>query len=220
MSPIYLAVEDRLSEVVGQKLLFKHGFQKEFIATMGLTGNGWLRKSLKSLNTLAQSAAPVLVLTDLDMVECAPSLINKWFCALRLERADDFLFRVSVREIEAWLLADSGNFSAFCGCPMNQIPIDPESELDPKQRLLSLIRRYGHRELKADMLPYKGSSSVVGVGYNMRLIDFVCQSWDIESALERSDSLFRADRAISNYCRKDRQNRGQALSKPDTLKKK
>jgi hypothetical protein len=102
-----------------------------------------------------EDAIPVLLMTDLDHVECAPVLIDDW-CG-RHPLPKNMLFRVAVREVEAWLLADREGFSKYSGVPVEKIPRNPESLDDPKQMLMKLIRRYGYRKIKVEVLPDRGS---------------------------------------------------------------
>ena len=108
------------------------------------------------------------------------------------------LFRVAVREVEAWLLADREAFAAFVGAPLNKLPLNPDSLDDPKQTLLGFVRRYGRREIKADILPKPGSRSKIGLGYNQRLRRFVAELWEPERATACSDSLARAFARLRN----------------------
>jgi len=104
----------------------------------------------------------------------------------------DFLFRVAVREVESWLLADREAMARFLHISSAQCPDSPDDIIDPKQALLNLVRKSNNRALKQDILPAKGSMSSVGLGYNARLSDFVWNYWDVNRAVAQSDSLNRA----------------------------
>jgi hypothetical protein len=103
-----------------------------------------------------------------------------------------FLFRVAVREVEAWLMADREGFSRFSGIPVEKMPHVPEDLEDPKRDLLQLVRRYAHREIKANLLPERGSIARIGLGYNEILSRFVRDTWSIKNAVSNSESLSRA----------------------------
>jgi hypothetical protein len=189
MTEVYIATEDALSEAVANRLITDTSNHMHVAVSFGKKGNGYLRSNINSFRILAQSY-PILLLTDLDNVRCPASLIAKW-CGRR-NLPEKFLFRVAVRETEAWILADRHGFAAFSGVPHQQIPLHPESLRDPKAALLSLVERYGRRSIKADILPARRSTARVGLAYNQALCNFVNHSWSIERAAAVSDSLNRA----------------------------
>lgn len=188
MTLLYVATEDALSEYVVDTLVAKADQGLTIAVHLGRKGNGYLRAKLPELITLARKI-PVFLLTDLDMVECPPTLIASWTGGVGLPA--DMLFRVAVREIEAWLLADRDGFSEFFSVPLSQIPLNPESVDDPKGLLLKLIRRYSSREIKAAILPERGSKTKIGFGYNQMLNRFVGEAWSVDRAVATSDSLAR-----------------------------
>lgn len=189
MTPIYIAFEEARSEAVLQRLVLEANPGLQVAVSIGGKGNGYLKEKLPALIKTAYKI-PVLLLTDLDDSPCAPELITCW-CGQRV-LPGSMLFRVAVREIEAWLLADCEGFSRFSGIPKTKIPIKPENLADPKQTLLNLVRRYGRRNIKSDLLPAADSHAKVGFGYNAALRVFVNSLWSIESASLRADSLRRA----------------------------
>jgi hypothetical protein len=195
MTEIYLATEDALSEAVAERLVMDANRTLRVAVRMGRQGNGYLKQKLPELTRVANSI-PVLMLTDLDKIECPPALIANWSSSRPLPPS--MLFRVAVREVEAWLLADRKGFAGFVGAPLNKLPLNPDSLDDPKQTLLGFVRRYGRREIKADMLPKPGTRSTVGLGYNQRLSRFVTEVWDPERATTCSDSLARAFKRLRN----------------------
>lgn len=145
MIPVCTAVEDRLSGAVLERLLQ----ETEGKLTIGMritpTGFGKLKKKLPELVRLA-SNVPVILLTDLDQKDCAPGLINDWLS--RGPKPHELLFRVAVREVEAWLLADKQNFADFARIPPAKVPESPELLGDPKQTLLNLVTRYSPSSLR------------------------------------------------------------------------
>ena len=189
MTELYLATEDSLSERVAEKLVMDANRDLCVVVRMGLKGNGYLKQKLPELVRLANNI-PVFMLTDLDRIECAPSLIADWTAGALIPQS--LLLRVAVREVEAWLLADREAFSEFVGAPLNKLPANPEILADPKQALLGLVRSYGRREIKNEILPAPGSKSTVGVGYNQTLGRFVAEVWEPRRAAANSNSLARA----------------------------
>lgn len=189
MTEIYLATEDTLSEAVAERLVINANQSLQVSVRMGGKGNGYLKQKLPKLIELANSI-PVFLLTDLDRLECPPALINEWSGGRSMPPT--MLFRIAVREVESWLLADRNAFADFIGVSPNKIPLSPESIDDPKQVLLGLVRRYGNRAIKSEILPAPNSRSSVGLGYNQTLGRFVMDKWEPRRAVENSDSLARA----------------------------
>ncbi|TEU24240.1 DUF4276 family protein [Alkanindiges illinoisensis] len=192
----FLACEDPLAQACGERLL-QHLAPDTLIKPIITGGNGQLKKKLPNFIKLAHHA-PILLLTDLDKVICAPALIKDWL--VEPNHPEQFYFRVAVRETESWLLADRQGLSAWINAPINKIPLNSELEQDPKKYLLDLVNRYGNRQLKEDLLPSPTNiTSKVGLGYNARLTEFVRENWCIESAIEHSDSLARAYKQLQKF---------------------
>jgi len=193
MKALYIATEDALSELVADRLVLEANQSFREVIHIRHQGNGYLRKKFRSLAKTACSI-PVLMLTDLDRIDCPPTLLADWCNGQILP--DGMLFRVAVREIEAWLLADREGFSRFAGVPLDKMPQRPESLDDPKQTLLSLVRRYGNRDIKDGILPERGSSAKIGYAYNQTLSRFVQAVWSVTNASRNADSLDRACRRL------------------------
>jgi len=185
---IGIATEDALSEAVVEKILGSALSDFHFAFKVRKGGYGYLRKNIRKFNKAAQTY-PVLLLTDLDNALCASELTSSW---LTIPKSPNFLFRVAVREVEAWLLADREAIAQFLNVSSSICPDSPDNLADPKQTLLNLVKKSKNRQIKHDLLPVKGSLSPVGLGYNTRLSDFVWKHWDVKRAVVRSDSLDRA----------------------------
>ncbi len=190
---VYVAVEDALSEAVAQRLIEDENQGMTVSVSVGRRGNSYLKQNLSSYAVIARTI-PLLLLTDLDRGACPAELINEWRGKRSLPRR--MLFRVAVREIEAWLLADREGFAGFSGVPLHRIPEQPELLDDPKETLLNLVRRYGKRTVKEDILPQRTSTARVGLAYNQALCGFVRQSWSPERAAPVAESLRRARQRI------------------------
>ena len=90
------------------------------------------KKKIPALINMAKNGLPSLVITDLDRTLCAPSLVRQ--CAgitadKPLSLPDDFFFRVAVRAIEAWIMADRKELACLCPCPC-PCPIIPERTVE------------------------------------------------------------------------------------------
>jgi hypothetical protein len=190
---LFLAVEDQLTLFVGERLI-REVFGSEIkITPIGLKGNGYLRSRLNSFKAMANNALVILI-TDLDNLNCAPTLIHEWFEGTH--KPNNLLFRVAVREIEAWVMADREGLARFLEISLDVIPRNPESLIDPKSTLIKLARK-SKKEIRTEIVPSKGTFAKQGLGYNAALKPFVEGSWSINTAIENSDSLKRAVNRIT-----------------------
>lgn len=186
--PVNIATEDELSEVVLTRLLRFSG-RKYWIGTAYRRGGyGYLKKTVPAWNRAAVRT-PFLILTDLDEVQCPSKLISDW---LNEPVHSNLLVRIAVREVESWLLADSGGLAAYLRVSTTLIPEHPDELADPKAVLVSIARKSRSRDIKSRILPKDNSTAKQGPDYNSCLSAFVTERWDIESAIKRSPSLKRA----------------------------
>jgi hypothetical protein len=184
---VALVVEDALSLVVMAKLLAHTGRGYTVTRQLVERGFGNIRRSVAKYRT-ASHVLPHVVLTDLDQAVCPPFLREQWGVATL---PNSMLFRVAIREVEAWLLADRVGFSDFAGIPQNKISQAPESLVDPKQTLLNLVRRSRNRRLAIELIPSQGSRVSIGPLYNERLSTYVRENWDVDAAMALAPSLKR-----------------------------
>lgn len=188
MSPatISVAVEGLPDEAVARRLIRHVGAEPGPV--YGKLGKPHLRERITGYNHAARHA-PWLVMVDLDQeADCAPPLRAAW---LR-DPAPRLCFRVAVRAVEAWLMADAVALAAFLGVTVRRVPADPESISDPKQVMVSLARASRRRSIREDMVPREGSGRGVGPVYTSRLSEFASLHWRPVEAALRSDSLRRA----------------------------
>jgi hypothetical protein len=188
---VYLACEDEPARAMGERLLRETVVGVQIAGPIGGKGKTHLQRKCDDFLRLSQSQS-LFLLTDLDRGDCAPSLISDWFGTRALP--ERFLFRVVVREIESWLMADYEGFSAFSGIPEKALRLPVEETLDPKETLLGLIRKHGNKSLKADLSPADPTRTArVGPGYNARLAAFISDpaGWSPARAAENADSLRR-----------------------------
>jgi hypothetical protein len=191
-----VATEDALCEAVARKLLIGARVREREITFVGKKGSGYLRKNLRKY-LQASSRFPVLLLTDLDSARCAPSLVAEWMDG---ETAGScFLFRVAVREVEAWLLADRRGFAEFLGVSEARIERDTETIADPKRYLLELAR-LARRELRRGLLPAPNAAARQGFEYNSLLCGFVTDKWSEKRAASGNRSLRAAIERLNSRC--------------------
>lgn len=191
MGYIALATEDELSEAVGRRL--SADFALDVAQSFRRGGNGYLRNRLPTFCQIANHR-PVLLLTDLDQKECAPSLLNDWY--RRLDRPQNLLLRVAVREVEAWLLADREALSDFLRISARHLPAQPELLNDPKEELLRAALRAPKR-IREDLVARHNALASQGIGYNRLLAGFVESRWSPERASAVSSSLAKTRERIS-----------------------
>ncbi|WP_333438429.1 hypothetical protein [Microcoleus sp. D2_18a_D3] len=158
-------------------------------------GYGKIKKIISGLNYAAKGM-PYLVLTDLDNAECPLVIISEW---LTQPKHPNLLFRIAVKEVEAWLLAHREGFAQFLGISVDLIPGDADRIPDPKQLLINLAKKSKKRNLREAIVPDRNSTAKIGKDYNGQLIHFVNQSWQVASAQTNSPSLKRAMNAIVNF---------------------
>jgi len=191
--PVNVLVEGITDEAVVRRVLEYVGLTCGTVYGKG--GKGAMLERLTNYNQAARFA-PWLVVVDLNHdAECAPAFTR----SVLPNPASGMRFRVAVRAIETWLLADAKRLAAFLGIPVARVPLNQDAEPDPKTTLINLARRSSRRTIREDIVPREGSGSRVGAGYPGRLIEFVMAAkrpWRPEVAIRYSDSLRRCVQAL------------------------
>jgi len=187
MTVINTATEDELSERVAVRLVTDVVPNGMLGLMLRKGGAGYLRSSLSKFCQMA-SREHVLLLTDLDQQICASELIANWTGSTPIP--DRLLFRIPVREIESWLLADRQGIAALLGVSEARLPPYPDELPDPKHTLLNAARN-ASRSVRSELVVSRGSLASQGLGYNRVLSTYVDTIWDIERAADRSPSLRR-----------------------------
>lgn len=183
---ISAAVEGIVDESVIRRLVTHVGAIPGNI--YGKTGKQDIRRRIQGYNSAAQRS-PWIVLVDLDNdAHCAPPLRAAW-----LPNPTPLMcFRVAVRQVEAWLLADREGIASYLAVRRDSIPGDPESLANAKDTLVNLARKSRRREIREDMVPRIGSGRDVGPAYSSRVIEFTSTHWRPDDASLHSESLSRA----------------------------
>jgi len=186
MVVISAAVEGLVDEAVVKSLIHEAGANHGQI--YGKKGKAHLRASIDGYNSAARFC-PWFVLVDLDHdAVCAPDFCRRWIPV----RSTKLCFRVAVRAVESWLLADPEAIARFLRVSQSHVPIDPDSEANPKQAMVNLAAKSRRRSIREDMVPRPGSGRTVGPAYTSRLIEFIqSPSWRPSIAANRSPSLSR-----------------------------
>ena len=180
---------------VGVEGLSDQGVASAILRACGLSVSGWygmhgkvpLLKKLPNYN-LAARHSPWVVFVDLDDDGPCPG-----------KKRDDWLpdasplmcFRIAVRELEAWLLADQEQIAEFLGVSASRIPSQPENLDDPKQSLISLARRSRKRAIREGLVPRDGSGASVGPTYASDIREFGRTQWRPLVAAKSAPNLER-----------------------------
>jgi hypothetical protein len=192
--PVNIAVEDELSEVALRRIL--QDIKSYALGTAYRRGGfGYLRKTIYGWNQAARGT-PFVVLTDLDKYLCPAELIADW---LPVPKHPNLMFRVAVREVESWLLADRGSLSRFFAVPISAMPLNSDDLPDAKAALVDLGRKSKSKLIRDSIVPRRGSTAKQGPGYNGCLGEFVREHWDINAASANSPSLARTIKRISSF---------------------
>lgn len=187
---VFAVVEGDTDEPIVRKLLTDVGLDVTYVHDMN--GKGQLDKRLKDFNASAKGS-PWFVLRDLDHDSaCAPTYLRR----LRLRTASWMVFRLAVREMEAWLLADREGLAKFMGLSPSVFPDRPDEEDDPTRTLVNLARRSKKRAIVQAFVPRRGDSVSVGPGYEAAIIEFGGLHWSLHRACKRSPSLRSARKAL------------------------
>jgi len=193
---ISAAVEGMVDEAVVRKLILEAGGYPGSV--YGKNGKALLRRQFSGYNNAARHW-PWIVLVDLDRDgECTPPLREDWVS----DPAPYLCFRVAVREVEAWLMADAESLAGFLSVAPSRIPGDPEQLQDPKTEMVNLARHSRRRAIREDMVPRSRSGRAIGPAYASRLVEYVATLWRPEVAKERADSLGRAIRCLQRIVEK------------------
>jgi hypothetical protein len=182
------AVEGPLDEVVLNAVLRTVGASA--YPVYGKNGKNGLRKQIGNYHRSAQYE-PWVVLVDLNQqFDCAPLLCKDW-----IGQPSRYLcFRVAVRAVESWLLADRERIATFLKIPIARVPTNPDLLDDPKQAIVNLARQSRSRALTAQMVPSLRSQRKVGPAYTSALMAFIIDfnaGWRPVVAAETSESLGR-----------------------------
>lgn len=195
MQSIAVVVEDELSGAIMCRLIAATGRNFVIDRMINTRGHGQIKSGIGKFRT-SSYALPHVVLTDLDRYPCPPALLNNWGAT---DLPPQLLFRIAVREVEAWLLADREGIAEFLHVAVSKVPHMPEAEDDPKRTLINLARRSRKRRLAQELVPALGSSAPIGPLYNTRLSEFVNDRWNVDQAKLLADSLSRTLNRLSVF---------------------
>lgn len=195
LSSIILVAEDDLSGAVLEKLLAFSDRSFKVDRIIITHGNMQLKAGIPKFRS-ASHVFPHIILTDLDRYPCPQDLIESWGTKNLPPR---MLFRIAVREVEAWLMADRKGIASFLHIDILRVPLNPENEIDPKRTLVNLAKKSRKRHMAKEIAPEQGSSAKIGPLYNSHMVNFVTTQWCIDRAIPHSPSLERTMTRISTF---------------------
>jgi hypothetical protein len=179
-------VEGTLDEAVALRIIEATGHTAGIC--YGKRGSDYIRRKIRSFNQTARSSY-YLTLVDFmgTRLSCPPDVVAQWLPGPQPR----MLFRVVVRELESWLLADREHLAEFLRVSVDKLPLNPEQVDDPKQLLVNLARHSRSARIRSALTPEPHSTALVGKLYNSELRLFIHESWDVDSARKNSLSLDR-----------------------------
>lgn len=184
MAIINFLVEGGIDEAVANKLVSFTGHEAG--GCYGRRGCGYIKKTIKGFNSSAQVSYYLALVDFMDTrMPCPGEVVAQWLP----HRNKQMLFRIVIREIESWLLADTNAIASFLNLKQSFIPTKVEDLTDPKQVLINLARRSRSRVLREALVPAMHSTASEGILYNPEMIRFVKEFWDPEKARVNSPSL-------------------------------
>lgn len=192
MQPVDFAAEGLLDATVVRRL-FSYSKITPGRAYYG-KGKDNIIKRLPNWNQAANHS-PWFVLVDLDRETCAPQAIKDWLPSPNALMR----FRIAVKEVESWLMADRSGLATFLKIEPNKITNDPDELNDPKSTLVNLCRSSKAAYIKNDMLPKGNYKSLEGPAYASRLAEFVLTTWNVKKAGQQSRSLNKCLKALNNF---------------------
>lgn len=182
---LFAAVQGIVDEAVLRRICRE--VQMQVGAVYGRSGKSHLRQKINGYNQAASHNWWVVLVDLNNEAECAPQLKAAWVS----QPSEKLIFRVAVRSVEAWLLADRESIARFLAVPLQRVPPDPEGVPNPKQTIIELAKGSRKREIREDIVPRPASGRSGGAAYASRMIEFVENYWRPDIAAHASDSLQR-----------------------------
>ncbi len=176
---VTLVVEDRLSEAVMLRLV--HDIWSDWKGNAAVHVNhgiARIKANIKKWNEAAR-IVPVIILVDSDDSACSVEMKADW---LPNGESRKLIFRIAVREVESWLLADHVEFPKFLGISTSLLPRNPDTVVDPKNELIQLAKRSPRRSIREGIVPRDGSGATIGPTYNDVLAEFAETKWFVPAA--------------------------------------
>jgi hypothetical protein len=197
--PVTIAAEGILDLAILRRLTRDVGLTPTVVH--GGRGKAQINKRLAAYNQAAKHS-PWVVLRDLNSdCACAGELVAK----LLPSPARLMTFRVAVREVETWLLADRERFAAVFKVAARALPNLPEQLEHPKAALLEAVQKSSSRDIRSAMVIRPASGTLAsGPEYNALLENFAGSEWQPAAAAKRAPSLAKARLRIQELAKRVR----------------
>jgi len=186
MKNIHILVEGPTDAALAIRIITAAGHSSGTV--YGKKGCGFIKMKIDGFNRAASGAIYLALIDFMDTgSDCPPQVVSAWLP----HRNPNMLFRVVVRELESWLLADRQGISGFLNVSLDKVPIEPEKIDNPKRTLVDLARGSRSRKIKEALVPETGSTAQVGKLYVSEMVRFINTEWDKDKARLNAPSLDR-----------------------------
>ena len=191
MMPVNILVEGPTDEFAAKRLLKFASLEAGTV--YGNKGKDHLLQHLPNYNRAAQFTL-WFALVDLDTTyECPLKAIEVWLP----DPAKGMRFRIVVRAIEAWLMADREQIANFLAVAPSKVQHQIELDRNPKETLINIARTSRNKNIREDLVPRQGSGARVGPLYTSRIREFIENHWQPDTAANACESLRRCIQALS-----------------------
>lgn len=163
----------------------------------GLRGKNHLDQRMRAFNAAA-AYGPWVVARDMDFDAACPGALAR---GVLPTPARLMCYRIAVRSVECWLLADVEGFSTFFKVAPRHIADDPEALASPKAALLSALAQGSKDIRQAAVRVTPDGSNKPGPEYNATLAAFVASAWRPGLAQKSAPSLRKARARIKELAR-------------------
>jgi hypothetical protein len=193
MAIINTLVEGRLDETAANRLITATGHQPG--TCYGKKGFAYIQNKVRGFNQAASSGIYLVLVDFMDTkLGCPAEVVAQWLP----HRQPHLLFRLVVRELESWLLADRENLARFLKISPVKIPAHPEQLSDPKLTLVNLARASRSKSIREALVPELDSTASEGRLYNSEMNRFIEDYWDITKARQDAESLNKCCSRLEN----------------------
>ncbi|HEX8079784.1 MAG TPA: hypothetical protein VF557_06210 [Jatrophihabitans sp.] len=201
MQKVALAVEGPTDRAAAERILVSRKLLSDADKTFVTRGKSGLNKKIEAYNQAAKRG-PWLVMRDLDHDGSGCPVLLRESLLHPSVQVPGMCFRIAVRSLEAWLLADTASMSDFFKVSEATVPVSPEDLDDPKSALVNVCRKSRSADIRQAMVPPSGTQWQVGPEYTARVIEYCSRVWNPDAAKGSAPSLARAlgqiDRLIAH----------------------
>ncbi|MBD1206878.1 MAG: hypothetical protein H9535_00490 [Ignavibacteria bacterium] len=196
---VILVGEDAVTRAVGRRLLAYTCGSSVVVEREEPIRGGQIKQRIPQFNALA-AFQPVVMILDADTncpVELLKSVLQKQ------EKHPHFFLRIAKDEAESWLLADREGFATYLRIPVSSIPFFQAEKkrfaekgeiTTPYKPSLFIMKELApqskNKELRTQ-LEVNGTAQK-SKEYNVAMLPFVEQYWDIDNSLANSYTLRKA----------------------------